>query len=205
MPRVRFLREAQRIAAMRDLSRRTLLAAAAAAGLSPPSVGAEQIPTPACGDDEPTPSQTEGPFFKPRTPMRADLVEPNARAKLAVLEGQIVTRRCRPVANALIELWHADERGAYDNRGFRYRGHILSDASGRYRFRTIVPAIYPGRTRHYHVKIQSPQRRLLTTQLYFPGEALNADDGLFDAALLMRVADSGDALAARFDFVLDMA
>ncbi len=69
---------------------------------------------------------------------------------------------------ALVDLWHADECGEYDNSGFRYRGHVFTDAQGRYRFRTIVPAIYSGRTRHYHVKVQAPRGRVLTTQLYFP-------------------------------------
>jgi protocatechuate 3,4-dioxygenase beta subunit len=55
-------------------------------------------------------------------------------------------------------LWHADERGEYDNGGFRYRGHLFTDAQGRYHFRTILPALYPGRTRHYHVKVQAPEQ-----------------------------------------------
>ena len=106
---------------------------------------------------------------------------------------------------ALVDVWHADEFGEYDNRGFRYRGHLFTDAEGRYRFRTIMPALYPGRTRHYHVKVQAPARPVLTTQLYFPAdEAANRRDGLFRQALLMRVAEAGDGLAARFDFVLDM-
>ena len=191
---------------MHDLSRRTVLAAAALAveGRSIIGAQAQQAPTPECRDaDDPTPPQIEGPFFKPRTPERADLVEPNTRGKIALLEGRILNRSCRAVPGALIELWHADARGEYDNRGFRYRGHIRADAAGRYRFRTIVPAPYPGRTRHYHVKVQAPQRALLTTQLYFPGEPLNAEDGLFDPALVMRVTQGGDAVAAGFDFVLD--
>ena len=118
--------------------------------------------------------------------------------------------RCSPAPagrwrGALVDLWHADERGEYDNAGFRYRGHLFTDGEGRYRFRTILPALYPGRTRHYHVKVQAPQRPVLTTQLYFPAdEAANRRDGLFRRELLMRVAEAGDGLAARFDFVLDM-
>jgi hypothetical protein len=103
-----------------------------------------------------------------------------------------------------VDLWHADDGGAYDNRGFRYRGHVFTDAQGRYRFRTIQPGPYPGRTRHYHVKVQAPGQRLLTTQLYFPGEAANARDDFFHRELLMRVAEPGPGMAARFDFVIDM-
>jgi protocatechuate 3,4-dioxygenase beta subunit len=67
-----------------------------------------------------------------------------------------------------------------------------------------VPALYPGRTRHYHVKVQAPRNRLLTTQLYFPNEPANLRDGLFQRELLMRVADSGDSPDGRFDFVLNI-
>ena len=116
----------------------------------------------------------------------------------------MVNRACRPVARILLDLWHADQNGDYDNGGFRYRGHVLTDAGGRYRFRTIMPAPYPGRTRHYHVKVISTGRQLLTTQLYFPNEPLNRRDDFFSPELLMRVADAADAMSARFDFILDI-
>jgi protocatechuate 3,4-dioxygenase beta subunit len=189
-------------------TRRRLLAATAlgAAGLVLDDVLAEPLAaTPQCHDgDAPTVRQTEGPYFKPSSPQRADLVEPNSKARLVELGGQVLTRSCRPVAGALVDLWHADERGDYDNAGFRYRGHLFTDVEGRYRFRTIVPALYTGRTRHYHVKVQAPQQRVLTTQLYFPDEPTNRRDGLFRRELVMRVAEAGDGLAARFDFILDM-
>ena len=190
-------------------TRRKLLAASALAmtGFALDDAYAQQQlpPTPQCRDgDEPTVRQTEGPYFKPSSPQRADLVEPNSKARLLELSGQILTRTCRPVSRALVDLWHADERGDYDNAGFRYRGHLFADDEGRYRFRTIVPALYPGRTRHYHVKVQAPQQSVLTTQLYFPDEPANRRDGLFRRELLMRMAEAGDALSARFDFVLDM-
>jgi protocatechuate 3,4-dioxygenase beta subunit len=189
-------------------TRRRLLAATAlgAAGLVLDDVLAEPLAaTPQCHDgDAPTVRQTEGPYFKPSSPQRADLVEPNSKGRLVELGGQVLTRSCRPVAAALVDLWHADERGDYDNAGFRYRGHLLTDGEGRYRFRTILPALYTGRTRHYHVKVQAPQQRVLTTQLYFPDEPTNRRDGLFRRELVMHVAEAGDGLAARFDFIVDM-
>jgi protocatechuate 3,4-dioxygenase beta subunit len=189
-------------------TRRRLLAASAfgAAHLVLDDALAQPLqPTPQCRDgDAPTIRETEGPFFKPSSPRRTDLVEPASKARLVELNGQVLTRSCRPVAQALVDLWHADERGEYDNAGFRYRGHVFTDAEGRYRFRTILPALYTGRTRHYHVKVQAPQQRLLTTQLYFPDEPMNRRDGLFRRELLMRMAEAGDGLSARFDFVLDM-
>ena len=164
----------------------------------------ELPPTPVCGDDAPTLRQTEGPFYKPRSPQRADLREAGSRGIPVELSGFVLTRGCRPVAGALVDLWHADERGEYDNAGFRYRGHQMTDAAGRYRFRTIRPVVYAGRTAHYHVKVQGQGSRLLTTQLYFPDEPANSRDRMFRSELLMKLASAGDAQAARFDFVLDL-
>jgi protocatechuate 3,4-dioxygenase beta subunit len=162
-------------------------------------------PTPACHDgDEPTVRQSEGPFFKPKSPERSDLREPGAGGRPFELSGFVLTRRCRPLGGAVVDLWHADDKGEYDNSGFRYRGHVTTGPDGVFRFRTIMPAVYPGRTRHYHVKVQAPGSRLLTTQLYFPDEPANRRDGLFQQALLMRVANTGESPAGRFDFVLDI-
>jgi protocatechuate 3,4-dioxygenase beta subunit len=162
-------------------------------------------PTPQCRDNpETTIRQTEGPYFKPSSPQRADLVEPDTTGRLVEIDGQVTTRSCRPVERALVDLWHADEHGEYDNARFRYRGHLFTDADGRYRFRTIMPALYPGRTRHYHFKVQAPEQPVLTTQLYFPDEPANRRDGLFRRDLLMRVAEMPGGLKARFDFVLNM-
>lgn len=194
----------------RQTRRRFLLAGAtlAAAGLGfdahAQQHGQELAPTPACQDgDEPTVRQTEGPFFKPKSPLRSDLREPRA-GDLVELTGLVLTRRCRPVPGALVDLWQADEKGDYDNTGFRYRGHQFTDANGIYRFRTVKPARYTGRTRHFHVKVQAAGGRILTTQLYFPDEPGNRRDHLFRSELLMKVARMGDGEAARFDFVLDI-
>ena len=165
----------------------------------------ELKPTPACGEhDEATLRQTEGPFFKPRSPERSDLREPNLKGQPFELTGFVLTRGCRPVGRVLVDLWHADDAGEYDNTGFRLRGHQFTDAQGGYRFLTIVPGAYTGRTRHFHVKVQLPGGRVLTTQLYFPDEPKNRSDGLFRRELSMKIAKAGDGLDGRFDFVLDM-
>src|SRR5207248_2047884 len=131
-----------------------------ATGYPGASFAQELSPTPACHDgDAPTLPETEGPFFRPRSPERPDLTIAGAKGRPAEVTGYVLTRACRPVAHALLDLWHADDRGEYDTRGFRYRGHVFTDAEGRYRFRTIMPGLYPGRTRHYHVKVQAPGQR----------------------------------------------
>lgn len=146
-----------------------------------------------------TPAQTEGPFFKTNTPQRITLIEPGTKAPKLVVAGQVLTRDCRPIKGALLEFWHADEAGEYDNRGYRYRGHQFADAEGRYRLETILPAEYPGRARHIHVKVQPPGGRVLTTQLYFPNDSSNARDGLFRRELVMQMKDRAHGA---FDFVV---
>jgi protocatechuate 3,4-dioxygenase beta subunit len=111
----------------------------------------------------------------------------------------------RPVKGALIDFWHADGAGDYDLKGFKCRGHQFTDADGRYSLETVVPGLYPGRTRHYHVRIQAAHGPVLTTQLFFPNEARNAEDSLFRRDLLLTMHDSGTAKVAAFDFVIRTA
>jgi protocatechuate 3,4-dioxygenase beta subunit len=159
--------------------------------------------TPACHDgDEATLRQTEGPFFKPSSPARIELLETGMAGQPIELVGFVLSRTCKPHAGALLDFWQADDKGHYDNSGFRLRGHQFADAEGRFRLRSIVPGAYAGRTRHIHVKVQPSGGRVLTTQLYFPGEALNRTDGLFRNELLVRTAKNAGWLAGRFDFVL---
>ncbi len=162
--------------------------------------GASLALTPVCKDgDPPSPSQTEGPYWKPSSPERTSLLEPGLPGTRLVLEGFVVSERCGPIAEAVVDLWHCDDGGEYDNAGFRLRGHQRTAADGLYRFETLLPGLYPGRTRHFHVKIQRPGGPVLTTQLYFPGEAGNARDGIYDRRLLIARADAG---TARFTFVV---
>jgi protocatechuate 3,4-dioxygenase beta subunit len=169
--------------------------------------GTALTPTPQCGDDDddPTPAQTEGPFFTPRSPERRSLLATGLNGTRLTVTGLVVTRSCRPVAGALVDFWQADDGGEYDNKGYRLRGHQFTDAQGRYRLDTIVPGLYPGRTRHIHVKVQAPSKPILTTQLYFPHEPQNASDGIFDPSLLLRGwRKTGARRVGTFDFVLDV-
>jgi protocatechuate 3,4-dioxygenase beta subunit len=146
-----------------------------------------------------TPRQTEGPFFTPNSPQRVSLLEGKEKTRF-FLTGTVLTAQCKPVPNALLDFWHADERGEYDNRGFRYRGHQHADAQGRFRLETAMPAEYPGRARHFHVKVQAPGGRILTTQLYFPGDSSNARDFLYRPELTMKAPKRGEG---GFDFVVE--
>ncbi len=154
-------------------------------------------------DDDPTPAQTEGPYFTPNSPLRRSILPAGAAGTRLTLTGRVLTTAGRPVARALVDFWQADAKGAYDNSGYRFRGHQFTDANGRYALTTVVPGLYPGRTKHIHVKVQPRGGSILTTQLYFPGVARNRSDSIFLSALLVRNwRKVGSRRAARFDFVL---
>ena len=184
-------------------SRRRFLGAALAITEGAPianafAQGARLAPTPECRPGRSTPAQTEGPFYSPRTPLKASF-RADAPGEPIVLQGYVLGTDCRPLAGAWLDFWHADASGEYDNSGFRLRGHQVTDAEGRYRLFTILPAIYPGRTRHIHVKVSAREGdRILTTQTYFPGEAGNNRDGLYRPELAAK--RSGDTL--RMDYVI---
>ncbi|CAM02756.1 protocatechuate 3,4-dioxygenase beta subunit [Saccharopolyspora erythraea NRRL 2338] len=185
----------------------TAAALPAVAGvLRPPKAGADRFdPTPRCEDgDEETPEQIEGPYFKPDSPQRTDMREPGIPGTALAVSGFAYSRSCTPLGQVLLDFWQADDTGVYDNTGYRLRGHQFTGADGRYRLDTIVPGLYPGRTRHIHVKVQAPNQPVLTTQLYFPGEPGNEHDQIFDPRLLMEVQDGPSGRAATFDFVLDL-
>jgi protocatechuate 3,4-dioxygenase beta subunit len=176
---------------------------------APPTQAAQaQVlpPTPECGDDDDnaTLAQTEGPYYTPNTPERTSLIEAGMAGVRLVVTGQVLTTDCQPVARALLDFWQCDDAGEYDNAGYRLRGHQFADDQGRYTLETVVPGLYPGRTRHIHVKVQAPNQPALTTQLYFPGEPGNDRDGIFNAALVMDVRDVADGKAGAFNFVLSI-
>ena len=192
-----------------ELTRRRLLEL----GLALPALGALAVgveaplaATPAIADDdEPTPPLAEGPYFTPRSPRRRSIVPAGAPGTPLTLTGRVLTTSGRPVARALVDFWQCDARGVYDNDGYRFRGHQLTDARGRYTLVTVVPGLYPGRTRHIHVKVQAPRRPALTTQLFFPGVAQNRSDSIFERACVVRGwRTAAGRRNARFDFVLDL-
>src|SRR5919106_4808088 len=107
--------------------------------------------TPEIADaDEPTPALTEGPYFTPNSPLRKTIRPAGAGGTRLTLTGRVLRTNGRPVARALVDFWQADARGAYDNSGYRFRGHQFTDAKGRYTLTTVVPGLYAGRTRHIH-------------------------------------------------------
>jgi protocatechuate 3,4-dioxygenase beta subunit len=191
----------------KDLTRRTFLQAVAATGAA---IGLTRFapaaryyePTPELpDDDEPTPAEEEGPFFKPKSPERKSMAK-DAKGTLLVVQGRVLTTAGVPIAGALLDFWHCDDAGIYDNVGFKLRSHQYTDKDGKFTLETIIPGVYPGRTRHIHVKAQAPKGKPLTTQLYFQGEERNRNDALYMSKLEMKLSEKEGKKTGKFDFVL---
>ena len=141
----------------------------------------------------PTPSQTEGPFYPVSLPADADAdLLRNGQSRYgagqpAWVEGTVVDLAGVPVQGAAVEIWQCDAAGHYHHPGdggradpaFQGFGRVVVDREGRYRFRTIRPVQYGGRTPHIHVKVRLDRRELLTTQLYVQGDPGNERDFLW--------------------------
>jgi len=178
-----------------------------------------------------TPAQTEGPFYPTTMPLDTDndLLVINDAITPAVgavthLSGRVLDERGAPIRNAVVEIWQVDNTGAYlhagsaghaaRDRNFQGFGRFETGSTGEYRFRTIKPVRYPGRTPHIHFKVKRGDRELLTTQCYVRGDSQNATDGVLrgirDArareSVIVDFAPIGQStvgeLAATFDIVL---
>ena len=184
-------------------NRRTLLKVTAAGLLSCPRTGA-------LAALKLTPAATEGPFYPVDIPLDADAdlvqVEGMSRPATGVVThviGKVVDANGAPIAGARVEIWQCDAFGAYKHPRDRgdvseaeFQGYGFTDTTdqGEYRFRTIRPVSYPGRTPHIHAKITAPGMPTLTTQFYVEGEEQNRRDFLY-----RRVPDDRKAMVtARF-------
>jgi len=172
-----------------DFKRRRLLLA----GTSGMALSLFPFASMATGRLAPTPAQTRGPFYPLALPLDDDndLVRIGnssslARGEITHLSGEVVDISGRAVADARVEIWQCDANGRYhhpwDRREvpldphFQGHGHYQCKADGRYRFRTIRPVAYPGRTPHIHFAISGPGFEPLVTQMYVAGEPGNATD-----------------------------
>jgi protocatechuate 3,4-dioxygenase beta subunit len=169
-----------------------------------------------------TPAQTEGPFYPVQLPADSDhdlLRNGNlryAQGQPAWVEGTVTDTRGRPLGGGVVEIWQCDHAGHYHHPGdggkadanFQGFGRATLGADGRYRFRTIRPVAYAGRTPHIHVKVRLDRRELLTTQLYVEGDPHNDRDFLWrrlgdDRPLLtVPFRNGSDGLQASFPIVV---
>ena len=207
------------------LSRRRLVQSLTltAAGLWAPGAFAELLTL--------TPAMTEGPFFPDKLPLDQDndLIRMTDHTTPAVgtitnLSGRVLDKNGNPVKDALVELWQADDHGTYIHTkgaaqgerdpGFQGYGKFETAKDGGWKFRTIKPGLYTGRTRHYHFGVTLKGQPRFTTQLFFKDEPGNAKDGILriladeklHAAVVREfkpVADTKE-LAATWDIVLGL-
>jgi catechol 1,2-dioxygenase len=162
------------------------------------------------GDCETT-SDILGPFYRPDSPVRSNLVIKGEKGELVELVGKIKHQDCTtPYQNAKIELWHCDGNGVYDNATseFKYRGTTFSDENGNYSFQTILPVAYDAgggqiRPAHYHMMITAEGYQPLVTQLYFNGDKHIEKDAYansdFAKKRILKVSDSGNAKKVFYD------
>jgi len=169
-----------------------------------PQTAVPEAPLSCAPPADPSPSMTEGPYFKPGSPERASMLEPTTPGEKLVLTGHVLSTRCEPIPHTLLDFWQTDGNGAYDNQGYGMRGHQFSDDTGKYALMTVLPGLYPGRTPHIHVKVQPPGGATITTQLFFPNVQGNETDRIFDERLLVRLGEVSDGWAGTFDFVLSI-
>lgn len=183
-------------------------------------------------------SERTGPVYGQDSvgPLDADLTR-NGRVngeplgERIIITGRVLDEDGRPLANTLVEVWQANAAGRYIHRvdqhdapldpNFFGGGRCVTDAEGRYRFRTIKPGAYPWanhpnawRPNHIHFSLFGPSLLTrLVTQMYFPGDPLLALDPIFQGApvgarerLVSRfsidVTEPGLALGYEFDIVL---
>ncbi len=219
-----------------NLSRRAWLGSGLAAAVGAAATGLAVVlgREPAC---EGTPSQTAGPFYPTTQGTDEDMdltrvagSDGRAEGELLYVRGTVLDEQCRPVPDALVEIWQANRHGRYHHERddspapldprFQGWGEILTDAEGRYGFKTIVPGPYaagPGggmRTPHIHFRVARRGYHELITQMYFDGQELNPQDALWtglsqDERSLVTIAlepgpevSEFGARLARFDIVL---
>jgi protocatechuate 3,4-dioxygenase beta subunit len=170
-----------------------------------------------------TPAQTEGPFYPVSLPKDTDfdLLRNGStdyrHGQPSWVEGVVTDLQGKPVAGAQVEIWQCDEGGHYHHPGdggkadpaFQGFGRVAVGADGRYRFRTIRPVAYGGRTPHIHVKVKLGARELLTTQLYVEGDPHNERDFLWRrldeharAMVTVPFVAGADGLRASFPIVV---
>ncbi len=161
----------------------------------------------------------QGPFYTTNAPtiinnQLASVSEPGTRL---IISGRVHNLDCSEyIAGAIIDIWHADDAGAYDNTGFNLRGKTTSNSQGFYLFETIYPGKYLNgssyRPSHIHVKITPPGYPLLTTQLYFQGDsdipgdaAASISSGLYDSThrIVPVTTNSLGQKEATWDIVID--
>lgn len=151
-----------------------------------------------------------GPFYRANAPFRTTLAPPNAAEPL-IITGAVrgAGATCRALPGALLDVWQADEVGAYDNQSpeFRFRGRLTAGADGTYELQSALPGRYLNggtyRPRHIHLIVTHPGFVSLTTQLYFEGDPFLSSDPFVVPSLVIPLSQDGDGVwRGSFDITL---
>jgi protocatechuate 3,4-dioxygenase beta subunit len=173
------------------------------------------IPTIGKGNNcDPTTIDIQGPFYTPNAPVRTKLSPEDAAGTTLFLTGTVYHNDCEtPIPMANLDVWQADDGGAYDNVGYNFRGKFDTDEMGVYAMETILPGKYLNgaafRPRHIHLKVGSNNNVLLTTQLYFEGDTDIpgdpwASDETAEGRIIPLTEDADGNLHGVFDISLDL-
>ncbi len=159
----------------------------------------------------PTGSDIEGPYYVTGVPETDSIIAPvlQSNAQKIWVRGTVYYYGCEvPVPNPVLDIWHPNENGDYSNvegnpDDFAYRARVQGNADGEYSYYSILPGLYPGRPKHTHFKVWVNDTLKLTSQMYFAGDSLNAQDPWASNAEPNRIVEmdtlpNGD-LEARFD------
>lgn len=154
-----------------------------------------------------TAEDIEGPFYLPDSPERSELDTVGDEGVALTLSGVITDAGCTPLLDSIVEIWHADPSGAYDNsETMNYRGWVRTGVEGIYAFTTLVPGRYLNgdtlRPSHIHVKVVRGGAEVLTTQIYFADDPYLDGDPWADPARTVCLEDAGEGVSAVFDITL---
>ena len=172
-----------------------------------------------------TPRTIEGPLYLADAPLskgEARLDQDAEDGEVVIMHGQVRDTDGKPIAGAIVDVWHANTKGLYSffdpsQSAYNLRRRIETDADGRYRFRTIMPAGYAlppdgptqkllnllgrhgRRPAHIHFFVDAPDHRRLTTQINIAGDEYLYDDVAFATRdeLIPRMTRNEDPAAAR--------
>jgi catechol 1,2-dioxygenase len=136
-----------------------------------------------------------GPFYRPNAPIRSDLTYNGLTGTRIILKGKVFRADCKtPVNNALVEIWHCNAEGEYDNdsKEFRQRAGLKTNESGDYLFKTILPGKYLNgdlyRPSHIHYRVTEKNSKELISQIYFKDDPhISKDPWASDAKAQQRI------------------
>lgn len=155
-----------------------------------------------------------GPFYRENAPFRTNLNIKNETGTSLAIAGTVFGKDClTPVADATLDIWHADSSGEYDNNSaeFNFRGKVKTGADGKYQFTTLFPDRYLNgstyRPSHIHFRITARKHKELVTQLYFSGDPYIDSDPWAsheeaDERIISLEADSSGNKSGTFDIKL---